>query len=369
LYGLKAKDWSVDTCKAVLRDAIARGPLRIPPALIDAEERMNKEYHVKREQHEKAIEEEKRRITETDQKFRAATTDEDRAKIDVKRFLQEKFGSEDVAFFIIRDLQYDEWVGIPAMVAQLGLFCVRIDDWRQPGDTVIVATTNDIAFREKNRIVQERKEETAAQDEEKWNTLNKKPLELKLAEGDDESPAGQWALHMPDFYHHNRWTHSDGECNIYLAEYNPADEYAYAKFKFVNFKGYFEINLVKDMQGVELKGDWEGRVAVDDGTSSGDCDFETRNIVATTFTSASECRGYIDGWFGDWEFKGVKVSHEADVMAEKCKMKFERDKKEWDKLRACHFDTSDSEKWYQSGNEEDDEKCSEEDESMDEVSG
>ena len=44
-------------------------------------------------------------------------------------------------------------------------------------------------------------------------------------------------------------------------------------------------------------------------------------------------------------------------------MKFEREKKWWDEERAGHYDTSDSEKWYRSGNEE----YSEADESMDEV--
>src|SRR5438552_1651807 len=63
LYGLKCKD-SIDVCKETLRAAIARGPLRVPLALADTEEHMNKEYHAKREQgienHRKAIEEEKR---------------------------------------------------------------------------------------------------------------------------------------------------------------------------------------------------------------------------------------------------------------------------------------------------------------------
>jgi hypothetical protein len=171
----------------------------------------------------------------------------------------------------------------------------------------VIATTEDIAVRERDRIELERKEEKEAREQEKWNTLNKKRLQLKSVEGNDASPTGQWALHMPKLYDNNDWEHADGECNIYLPKYDPADEYAYAKFKFVNFKGYFKIHLVKDTwQGVELKVDWEGRDVVDD---LGEYDLEHRNVATITFTSTSECCGYIDGWFGAFEFKGVKISH------------------------------------------------------------
>src|SRR5438045_433218 len=138
------------------------------------------------------------------------------------------------------------------------------------------------------------KEEKIAMEQAKWNMLNKKRLELIFMDRNGESPVGHWVLHMPELYDYNYWEHSDGECTLDLPEYNPGNEYAYAKFKFVDFKGYVKIHLVKDMdtwEGVELKVDWEGW-GDEDG---GEYNLDTRHVAAITFTSASECRGYIDG--------------------------------------------------------------------------
>ena len=98
----------------------------------------------------------------------------------------------------------------------------------------------------------------------------------------------------------------------------------------------------------------------------------TRHVALITFTSASECHGYIDGWFGGpWKFEGVKISHGTDVPAKKCKMKYELDKKHWDEYRADYFDTCNPDRWYWCEEDEDeDEDCSvkeEGDESMEEV--
>jgi hypothetical protein len=359
LYGLKGKDWSVDACKAVLREALAKGPLSVPPALVDAEERLNKEYFVQREQdiedHKKFIEEEKRRILEKDEKFRASSTDEEKARIDVGRFLQEKFGSGDIAFVVLdREYHYN----VEAIVRQLNLFSARTFGDRSLRYKIVVAATENIAVRERDRIDREMQEERIAMDQEKWNTLNKKRLDLISVDGNEESPAGHWLLHMPELYDNNSWEHSNGDCIIELPSFNPSQEYAYAKFKFVDFKGYFKIHVGKDTemwQGVELKVDWEGWAEPDNGA---EYDLEIRHVASITFTSASECHGTIDGWFGGpWKFKGVKVSHETEVTAEKCQWKYEREKKRWDEYRR------DEEEEYE------DEECSEEeeDESMDEV--
>ena len=187
----------------------------------------------------------------------------------------------------------------------------------------------------------------------KWTMLNKKRLELISVEGNRESPSGNWVLHMPELYDYNYWDPSDEQCTIALPEYNPADESAYAKFKFVEFKGYFKIHLGKaegNWQGVEFKVDWEGWAADGDG---GEYDLETQHFASIMFTSASECRGTIDGWFGGpWKFQGVKVSHETEKTAEKCKSKYEYVKKDWDEQRAQYFETSDPTKWYRRGREE-----------------
>ena len=368
LYGLKGKDWTLDVCKAVLREALARGPLRVPTALIDAEERMNKEYHIKREQdserYKKMIEEEKRKIIETDEKFRTASTDDEKARIDLRRFLQEKFGSEDITFFVLRD--WGNRYGIEAMVRELGLFCAMTRGLRRPWNTIlVVATTDNIAIRERDRIALEMKQEKLAMEQGEWNTLNKKRLELILAEGNRESPAGNWVLHMPELYDNNYWDPSDGECTIALPEYGPADESAYAKFEFNQFKGYFNIHLGKaegNWQGVEFKVDWEGW-GDDDG---GEYDLETQHLASIMFTSASECRGTIDGWFGGpWKFKGVKVSHESEITADKCKTEYEYAKKNWDEDRADYFETNDPKKWYRRDQEEESE--AEDEESMHEI--
>jgi hypothetical protein len=354
LYGLKGKDWSIEASKAVLREALARGPLRVP------EERMNKEYFVKREQ---LIEEEKRRIIEKDANFRVASTDDEKAEIDVRQFLQEKFESEDITFVVLRNRKYFD--NVEATVRELNLFnACTFGDRRSGHRIVVVATTKNIAIRERDRIDREMQEETIAMEQRKWNTLNKKRLEFISVDGNGKSLAGHWVLHMPELYAHNYWEHSDGDCIIELPSLNPSEEYAYAKFKFVEFKGYFKIHVGKDTemwQGVELKVDWEGSVDPDDGE---EYDMETRHVALITFTSASECRGTIDGWFGGpWEFKGVKVSHETEVTAENCQGEYEREKKWWDENRAHYFDTSDPEKWYR----EECEECEVEEESMDEV--
>jgi hypothetical protein len=363
LYGLKGKDWSIDVCRAVLREALDKGTLKVPPALVDTEERMKKEYFVQREKdienHKKMVEEEKRKIIEKDEKFRAASTDEEKVKIDVRRFLEEKFGSDDVTFVVI---PYHYFYGVDAIVRQLKLFSARpIWNRRLKDNIVVVAITEKIALRERDRIDREMQEQTIAMEQEKWDTLNKKRLDLISVDGNAESPTGHWALHMPELYDNNCWEHSDGECIIELPSFNPSEEYAYAEFKFVQIKGYFKIHVGKDTekwQGVELKVDWEGW-GDDDG---GEYDLETQHVASIMFTSASECCGTIDGWFGPWKFKGVKVSHETEVTAEKCQEEYESAKKTWDGYRAEY---NEDEEYPE--DDEDESMDEEEDESMDEV--
>jgi len=230
---------------------IARGPLRVPPVLIDVEECMNKEYYIKHEQdienHRKKVEEERRKIIEKHEKFRVVSTDDEKARIDMRRFLQEKFGSEDVTFVILCDWEYHD--GIEAIVHQHGLFNANTSSWHAPGSKIVViATTNTIAVGERDRIDQELKDEKIAMEQGKWNTLNMKRSELIFQEGNGENPTGKWILHILELYDYNYWKHSDGECIIDLPSFNLAEEYAYAKFRFVDFKRYFKIRVEKDMK-------------------------------------------------------------------------------------------------------------------------
>jgi len=100
--------------------------------------------------------------------------DEEKAKIDEKTSLLEKFSLENIMLFIFYDLEYYEYDEIQAIVYQLGLFCAHIVDWRRLREIIVIATINNIAVCEKDRIVLERRKEKAARDKEKWNTLNKK---------------------------------------------------------------------------------------------------------------------------------------------------------------------------------------------------
>lgn len=340
LYGLKGKDWSIDECRKVLQEALSKGPLDVPSSLKEAEERLNKEY-------ERRVEEAKREATEKDEKYQAATTDQEKARIDLERLLKEKFREDTCTLFVLRDCGSDYDVQKAARHLGFKLHCSATRELLPPRTSIVaVARDFDTANGERQRIDGENVKVKAAIDDAKWAGLTGKRQELVSRDGDGGSPAGHWVLHMPMLYDYNNWDR-ERDCIIDLPSFNPTDETVYASFQFVEFVGWLKIDFSKvkeDWRGAELNVEWEGHAELEcDGD---EYDLDTRHVAAITFASASECHGTIDGWFGAWEFKGVKVSAETDVAADECKEKFELEKQRWDELRSNWFDDTDPKNWY-----------------------
>jgi hypothetical protein len=80
---------------------LEKGPLEVPQKLKDAEARANKEYAI---QAAKVREMEEIVARARDDRYRAATTDENRFNVDAKRFLHEKFDG-DVDFVVLRGMR------------------------------------------------------------------------------------------------------------------------------------------------------------------------------------------------------------------------------------------------------------------------
>lgn len=60
------------------------------------------------------------------------------------------------------------------------------------------------------------------------------------------------------------------------------------------------------------------------------------NVGLIIFSSATECHGSLEGWFGGlYEFKGFKVSKDSDITAIKGRREYEEAKEGW--IKARHY--------------------------------
>ena len=317
----------------------------MPQKLKDAEARANKEYA---NQGAKVGEMEEYVARARDNRYRAATTDENRVNVDAKRFLREKFDG-DVDFVVLRGMRHNYYNLVKSFnLCEADTPCEDESDGR-----ILVIGRDDCAVRrEIEGIKDEVEKERAANQKAKLDEFEELRQEL-IKSGDGGNPSGRWVLHMPEYVKAHCFDFGPGDKKDFgldIPRFEEEDESIYAKFGFVAFSGWFKINFGEpkgSWLGAKMEFEWDGyEEAMRSSIVLDERDWNTGSI---TFTSASKCHGTITGWFGGpFDFIGFKVSSESCVSASKCKEDYEERKEYMNSVRKEQFG-SDSESIEEDG--------------------
>ena len=317
----------------------------MPQKLKDAEARANKEYA---NQGAKVGEMEEYVARARDNRYRAATTDENRVNVDAKRFLREKFDG-DVDFVVLRGMRHNYYNLVKSFnLCEADTPCEDESDGR-----ILVIGRDDCAVRrEIEGIKDEVEKERAANQKAKLDEFEELRQEL-IKSGDGGNPSGRWVLHMPEYVKAHCFDFGPGDKKDFgldIPRFEEEDESIYAKFGFVAFSGWFKINFGEpkgSWLGAKMEFEWDGyEEAMRSSIVLDERDWNTGSI---TFTSASKCHGTIAGWFGGpFDFIGFKVSSESCVSASKCKEDYEERKEYMNSVRKEQFG-SDSESIEEDG--------------------
>jgi hypothetical protein len=332
-------DFSGPKCQEALRKAIAKGPLDVPNDLKLAEKYWKEDYHrkiarrkeeeeirVKKEEARKQKEKEEKEKKEAarEAKYQAAATDDEKASVDISRYLREKLVGN-VDYTILKGFRRGY---IESTADDLDLYSSSTYDVGGDDGWITVIGDDEMKVMRQTQMVEL----------EMLNKLEKRRQELAKS-GDGGNAGGHWILRMPEYDEHHRdgvW--EDGVCTFDIARHEEGERNIYGKFSFVAHGGWFKVGFGEAQDSwkeVEMEFEWEGYE--EDPHPMGVYDFSDDNVGSITFTSATECYGTVSGWFsGPFSFKGVKVTDEpkdSRVTADWCKTEFEEQVKFMDEAR------------------------------------
>jgi hypothetical protein len=299
--------------------ALADGKDEVPDYITKLEKKLNDQYAERKREFE-----DKRRplITLRQEQYDAASSDEEKARIDPTRFFTEHHGK--VA--VLRGIDQQSHTYRIAKELHLNSEFVRDEPAfyyppSLPEPIMVVGEAKDDVIAESGRVRQEIKGRNAEIRRQVEEAKQMKPTEAKarcdelMQTGDDGDITGQWYLTIPDLDASRQDLDLKlGESNMDIAPRKPGDEFVWGFLHLSGEEGAIRIRLPEQSAWKDNKLTFGWQTDYDEW-DDGLVDHSTANRGVIIFKPATTCLGCLEGWVGGpFQFQGFKESVESTAV-------------------------------------------------------